>query len=102
MKSRYGEIPEEDFREYKKRIHSMVHWLLVYADEDNPCLQEYFIKVQTKLAGLSSLLPDNSVIVELMVVVESAKLLMEDKDFNRKLYRKLIFDGHDLVERLFG
>lgn len=102
MKIRYGVLPDADFDLYKKRLHSLIHWLLVYADENNPCLDSYFQKVQVKLAGLSSLMENDSSIVELMILVESARVLAEAKNYNSRMYKKLILDAHEIIERIFN
>lgn len=100
MNTRYGAIPNDQFTAYKKRLHSAVHWLLVYADNNNPALKTYFATVQYKLLGLNSLLEYSPRIVEMMVLLESAKLEYEKEDFNKKLYRRTILDIHDLVDRI--
>lgn len=98
---RYGEMPDAEFQSYKKRLHSMIHWLLVYSDENNSCLCAYFHKVQTKLAGLCSLLNDDPLGVELMVLVEAARLLAEEEPMDRRMYKKMILDAHEVIEKMF-
>lgn len=98
---RYGVLPDAEFEDYKERLHSLIHLLLVYQDENNPDLSQYFEKVQAKLAGLSSLLQEEPLCVELMVLIESARVMLEGSDFNPKLYRKMILDSHELIDRIF-
>lgn len=102
MNTRYGNLPEAEFTLYKKRMHSLIHWLLVYADEGNPCLEGYFQKVQVKLVGFSSLLNQPPLMMDLMVLVESARILQESPDFDRRLYKKMILDAHEVIERIFA
>lgn len=102
MNTRYGNLPEAEFTLYKKRIHSLVHWLLVYADENNPCLPGYFQKVQIKLVGFSSLLNQPPLMMDLMVLIESARILQENPEFDRRLYKKMILDAHEVVEMIFA
>ncbi len=102
MKIRYGILPDVDLEDYKERLHSLIHLLLVYQDENNPDLGQYFEKVQAKLAGLSSLLQDSPLCVELMVLIESARVMLEGSEFNPKLYRKIILDSHELIGRMFS
>lgn len=101
MKTRYGMLPDAELEDYRERLHSLIHWLLIYQEEANPCLVQYFEKVQAKLAGLSSLLCEHSWCIELMVIVEAARVLLEDSNFNHRLYKKFIFDAHELIDRTF-
>lgn len=101
MKHKYnGEYPSSQFNEYKKRIHSLIHWLLIYADEDNPILMSYFAKVQCKLDGLNALLMFPIQIVEIMNLVEAARIEYEKDQCRKDVYRKLILDAHELVDKI--
>lgn len=101
MKMRYGVLPDAEFEDYRERLHSLIHWLLIYRDEANPCLSQYFEKVQAKLAGFSSLLQDTPLCVELMVLIESARVLTQKDECDQRLFRKMIFDAHELIDRIF-
>lgn len=101
VENKYGKFTNEQFEEFKKRLHGQIHWLLVYEDEKNPILDSYFQIVQEKLAGLNSLLNFPSQIVEMMNLVESARIEYQDKEnHNHKRYRKIILDIHDLVDKI--
>jgi len=98
MKYKYGVLPDEQFEAYKKRIHSLVHWLLIYAEEENPILDGYFDKVQYKLNGLNELLNYPTQMIEIMNLIESARIEYKKENHNYKVYRKIILDAHELID----
>lgn len=100
VENKYGKFTDNQFVEFKKRLHSIIHWLLIYEDTSSPILESYFDVVQNKLAGLNSLLNFPSQIVEMMSLVESAKIEYQDKFHNHKKYRKIILDIHDLIDKI--
>lgn len=101
MEHKYGNFPTSQFEEYKKRLHSMIHYFLIYVEENKESILEgYFDVVQTKLAGLNQLLLEPSEVVEIMVLVEAARNEFHNIPFDRKKYRKLILDAHGLINRL--
>lgn len=100
MKYKYGEYKNEQFHEYKKRIHNLIHWLLIYAEEKNPNLNNYFEKVQYKLNGLNELINYPSQLVEIMSLVESARIEYNKIDYKHSIYRKIILDIHELIDKI--
>lgn len=100
MKYKYGHYPSEQFEEYKKKIHSWVHWLLIYAENQDPNLNAYFDKVQYKLDGLNELISHPTQLVEIMNLIESAKIEYNKKDYSHKTYRKIILDIHELIDNI--
>lgn len=101
MKSQYCEFTEEQAEAYRKRLHSMIHWLLIYREEQNPVLPEYFEMVQGKLAGLNSLLMNPPEIIELMGLIECAKLeYQKGENCDTKVYRKTVLDAHGVIDRI--
>lgn len=102
MEHKYGTFTTSQFDEYKKRMHSMVHWLLVYQESNEPALLNYFSKVQLKLAGLNELLEYPPQVVELMGLIEAARIEYEKPDFHHGLYRKMILDAHECIDKIEG
>lgn len=100
MDYKYGVYPSTQFSEYKKRLHNLVHWLLIYAEEDDPNLNNYFAKVQYKLDGLNELINYPSQLVEIMNLIESAKIEYNKENYNHAIYRKTILDVHELIDRI--
>lgn len=100
MKYKYGEYPDSQFESYKKRLHSKIHWLLIYAEEDNSHLNDYFEKLQNILDGLNELLNYPTQLIEIMNLIESAKIEFNKENYSHKVYRKIILDVHDLIDKL--
>lgn len=102
MKSRYGEYTDEQFNTYKSKLHSMIHWLLIYKEENKTdVLRGYFDTVQRKLQGLNTLLNNPVEIVELSVAVECAKNEFDKGDScDYTVYRKFIFNAHSLIDKI--
>lgn len=100
MKNKYGNFSDEQFAQYKKRLHGLIHWLLIYAEDDNPNIEHYFDKVQIKLDGLNELLLFPAQIVEIMSLVEAARIEWNKESYRHEVYRKLILDAHELIDSL--
>lgn len=100
MKYKYGNYPSEQFNEYKKKIHSWVHWLLIYAENSDPNLNSYFDKIQYKLDGLNELINYPTQLVEIMNLIESAKIEYNKSNYSHKTYRKIILDIHELIDNI--
>lgn len=100
MTTLYGDVPQEQFKAYCKKLHSMVHWLLIYKDNNDPILKTYFSSVQYKIYGLSSLLMNPPEIIELMALIESAKHEYDKDDCDNRLYRRTILDAHSVIDHM--
>lgn len=100
MKHKYGEYTREQFHGYKKRMHSLIHWLLIYAEEKESNLNNYFNKVQYKLNGLNELINYPVQLVEIMNLVESAKIEYNKINYDHSVYRKIILDIHELIDKI--
>ena len=100
MKYKYGDYPHEQFHDYKKRMHKLIHWLLIYAEEQKSILDNYFDKVQRKMDGLNSLLGYPTQIIEIMNLIESAKIEFHKPNYSHNTYRKIILDIHELIDKI--
>jgi len=101
MNTKYGEYDDAQIEEYLKRIHGMVHWLLLYKERKSPRLSGYFVFVQKKVQGLSSLLNNSPDIVDLAVILEQANIeFSKGKLCDNKQYRRYIFDAHSAIDRI--
>lgn len=101
MKSKYGFFTEEQFEEFKKRLHSKVHWLLVYREADDcDFLDEYFENLLRYINGLNDLLNNNANIIDLLVVLETARGESLKRNCNAKVFRKNVLDAHNIIDRL--
>lgn len=100
MQYKYGNYSKEQIHDYKKKLHSLVHWLLIYKEQDNDILKGYFDIVQKKLDGFNELMNHPPQIVEVMNLIESARLESESDNYSHKTYRSFILDAHDLIDEL--
>lgn len=101
MRSLYCEFNEEQFAAYVKKLHSMIHWLLVYKDENNPVLGDYFSVIQSKIAGFNSLLMNPPEMIELMGLIECARLeYLKGDACDSKVYRRTILDAHSVIDKI--
>ncbi len=100
MQYKYGIYPNEQFDDYKQRIHSWIHWLLIYAERQDPTLNMYFEKLQYKLDGLNELINYPTQLIEIMNLVESAKIEYNKENYSHRIYRKIILDIHELIDNI--
>ena len=100
MKTLYGEITEEQMAAQKRSLHSAIHWLLIYKEEDYPQLNTYFTALLYRINGLNKLLREPPEIVELLSVLQSARDELDKQDFNFHWYRKCVLDAHSLVDKI--
>lgn len=94
----------EQMRQAQKKMHDMIHWLLIYKEQgyDADKLDRYFNTVLLRLSGFNEMLQHPEVLVELMSNIQAARIMAKAKTFQFADYRKLILDSHSLVDRCFG
>lgn len=100
IENKYGEFSDEQFEDYKERLHSMCHLLLIHAEKQPELLPNYITKVQAKLNGLNSLLNYNKEIVNMMVHVEAAAQEFEKYQAKTDVFRKLVLEVHEIIDKL--
>ena len=101
MITRYGVYNDAQVEEFLKRIHGMVHWLLIYKEKESPLLESYFDTVQSRIHALSSFFNDSPDIINLAVIIEQARNEYEKGELcDHKAYRRYIFDAHFAVDCL--
>lgn len=102
IKYRYGFCSDEQFTEYKKSLHSLIHWILRYKDNgENNILKDYFGIVQFKLNGANALLEYNPLMLQIISLIESASAeFNKGEKCNKKLFRSAILDAHSLIDKL--
>lgn len=88
------------FDEFKKRMHSWIHWGLIYADEKSDQLDEYLQKILVKINALNELLEYNEKVVEIMVNLEAARVEYAEKGKKTSLFRRLILEAHETLDRV--
>lgn len=100
METKYGEITTEQFEEYRKQLHGMIHWLLVYREKNYEDLDSYFSSVLFRINGFNSVLNYPSNMLTLLTTLESARLENQNPNFDYKKYRKAILDAHSIIDKI--
>lgn len=104
MTYHYGSFTENQMTEEKRRLHSMIHYLLVYKQckDSYPKvdLNDYFETVMCEMGGLNHLLGEPEGFVELMVLLQSAHDEALRANCDEKLYRRLILDAHATLDEI--
>lgn len=100
METKYGTVTEEQVSEYKKQLHAMIHWLLVYKEKNYEDLDNYFSSVLFRINGLNSILNYPPNMLGLMTTLESARLENLNPEYDHKKYRKAILDAHAIIDRI--
>lgn len=106
MKHKYGAFPSNQFEEYKVKLHKDLFYLLLYKDPKTSeqfagvNFEKYFVGLMQKINGLNALLFYPKEIVEMMTLLEAAYMMTVQDDFNYCLYRKLVLDAHNLVDKI--
>ena len=108
MEHLYGYFTDGQVENYKIKLHKDVFWLLLYKDPEkindfkNVDYEKYFAGLMLKINGLNELLSYPAEIVEIMSVLEAALLETRKDCFNFRIYRKLLFDAHSLIDKIGG
>lgn len=104
MEYLYGNFSSNQMEQTKKQMHSMIHWLLIYKEQnyDPNKLDRYFNTVLLRLSGFNELLKCPESLVELISNLQAARTLLKSQSFSFSDYRKLILDSHTLIDRCFG
>ena len=108
MHNKYGTFNNEQMEKFKVKLHKELFWLLIYKDPEtkddysNVDFEKYFKGMMKKINGLNSLLFYPYEIVSIMSLLEAALIETQLDDFDYKIYRKLILDAHNLVDKIGG
>lgn len=101
MNTIYGNISDEIIKDYKKKLHSKIHWLLIYKENNEcECFDDYFTSLLKYIIALSEIFNSNSVIIDMITTLQVAYDESHKEDFDYKTYRKYVLDAHNLVDKL--
>ena len=106
MQHKYGTFSDKQFNDYKVKLHRDLFWLLLYKDPKTAGnfadvdFDKYFVGLMRKFDGLNELLLCPPEMVEMMAILESAYKLCNDAQFDYSVYRKIILDAHNIVDRI--
>lgn len=91
----------EQLNEFKKRLHSKIHWLLIYKEADDcDFFDSYFNKVMQFVVGLNEVFDHSPDIIELLTVLQVAYIESRKEPFDHKAYRRSILEAHNIIDRL--
>lgn len=97
----FNNFTQTQLAEYKKKLHSSIHWLLIYKEADDYIyFDTYFNTLLIKIETLNDLVGYQDVVMELYTTLLSAKKESSKEDCSFKLFRKLILDSHSLLDRV--
>jgi len=102
MDGLYGKISDEQLADFKKKLHSKIHWLLVYKEEDSFDIDydTYFTDVMKYIGSACEVLAQDSVALQIMTMLKMAYDETVLDEFNHSRYRHYILEAHNLVDRL--
>ena len=98
----YGKITEQQLSEFKKRLHSKIHWLLVYKEEDsfNVDYDTYFTELMEYIGQAGEVLRQDSIALEILTTLRMAYEETVKDTFSHYRYRHYVLEAHNLVDRL--
>lgn len=112
IKHKYGDFEENQVEEYKKRLHSKIHRLLLEKDRnvelyyennyDKNSFPKFFQAVMKEIDGLNALLFYPEELVEITSLLEAAFQETQKEHFKFQKYRSLMLNAHSLVDKIGG
>lgn len=96
----YGEFTKNQIAAQKKELHRSIHWLLIYREQNYQHLSEYVTALMIRISGLNELLREPPVIITLLSILQAIKDELNKPVSDFKLYRKLVFDAHSLIDKI--
>lgn len=87
-------------------MHKELFWLLLYKDPktyneySNVDFEKYFIGVMKKIDGFNELMYNPVEIVSVLSLLQAAYKESKKDSFNWGMYRKLILDAHNLIDKI--
>lgn len=106
MNTLYGDFSKEQFEKYKEKLHSKIHWLILYKDPQTSQrfshvdYDKYFRTLMCELNGLNEIILDNPYIVEIMTVLQAGYDETKKSEYNYSEYRRFILDAHSLLDKI--
>ena len=100
MTTKYGNIDNIQIRKHKEILHKDVFKLLWMKEENYPQLDAYFSSVLWKLTGYNSVFNNQVIMIDIMSLLEAARIEANKEDYNHSKYRKAILDSMSLIDKL--
>lgn len=97
----YDKFTQQQLTDYKKKLHSSIHWLLIYKEADDyEYFDIYFDSLLLKIECLNELLGEQEAILNLFTTLLAARKESQKETCDFKLFRKLILDSHSLLDKI--
>ena len=105
----YGEFTDEQINEAVKQMHSDIHRLLLYKDnnieekifDSDEDYIKYFTNLLFRFGGLNELLGEPQQMVSLMSTLQAAYDEVQSPTFRYKIFRRAILDCHGYIKAMF-
>lgn len=106
MEFRYGNFTQDQIAETKQKMRKQIFFLLLIADPvnaeeyDNVDVNEAIENILVEFGGLNDLLNYPQELVDVMSLVNAAKIEYNSRNYNWRKYRKLILDAGNKVLKI--
>ena len=106
MDYRYGNFTQDQIVETKQKMRKQIFFLLLIVDPvkaeeyDNVDVNEAIDNVLNEFGGLNDLLNYPKELVEIMALINAAKIEYNSRNYNWSKYRKLILDAGNKVLKI--
>ena len=100
MKTKYGNFPDTQIHNHKDTLHSDVFRLLWMKEENYDKLDQYFSSILWKLNGYNEVFNNQTEMIDIISILEEARIEAEKENYDHKKYRKAILDCMSLIDRL--
>lgn len=108
MKHKYGEFSQEQMQVTKEKLRKKIFYLLVACENEmqkkeldkTVSVDEAFTDVLNEINGLNDLLGCPPEIVDVMSLLNSARIEYKNPDFSFAMYRKLVLDAGNQVQAI--
>ena len=106
----YGSFSDAQIKKTAQMMHGEIHKLLLYKDPKvldeifptSEIFEAYFKNLFYKYNGLNHLLGFPEYMVQFLSILEAAYIEHKSSNYCFYSFRKLIFDAHDCLTKLFG
>ena len=102
MDGLYGKISKEQLNDFKKRLHSKIHWLLIYKESNDFDVNydTYYTELMNYIGEAGEVLRQDSTTLEILTTLSMAYGETTKDEFDHKRYRRYVLEAHNLVDRL--
>lgn len=106
VKYKYGKLKPQQIRKTKETIRKQIFFLLLLADPatkgqyPDVDIKRAFDNLMYRINGMNSLLCYPSEIVEVLSILEEARLKLNEPELDFETYRKLVLDAGASVSNI--